>query len=111
MPSDNPTLLSKLLPRFQRLLDENLPYGAGGRNRSHRQSRSFNLGVLVEPTSHGYASGGGTGGFSAETSLVLKQVEYKVLSEKGKNLGGPYKSKQAAEKRLKQVEYFQHSQG
>jgi hypothetical protein len=55
--------------------------------------------VLVEPTSHGYASGGvGTGGFSAETSLVLKQVEYKVLSEKGKNLGGPYKSKQAAEK-------------
>ena len=31
---------------------------------------------------------------------------YKVLSEKGKNLGGPYKSKKEAEKRLKQVEFF-----
>ena len=34
---------------------------------------------------------------------------YKVLSEKGKNLGGPYKSKTAAAKRLKQVEYFKHA--
>jgi hypothetical protein len=34
---------------------------------------------------------------------------YKVLSEKGKNLGGPYKSKKEAEKRLKQVEYFKHN--
>jgi len=33
---------------------------------------------------------------------------YKVLSESGKNLGGPYKSKAAAEKRLRQVEYFKH---
>jgi hypothetical protein len=33
---------------------------------------------------------------------------YKVLSEKGKSLGGPYKSKAAAQKRLKQVEYFKH---
>lgn len=33
---------------------------------------------------------------------------YKVVSEKGKNLGGPYKSKEAAEKRLAQVEYFKH---
>lgn len=33
---------------------------------------------------------------------------YKVVSEKGKNLGGPYKSKQQAKKRLKQVEYFKH---
>lgn len=32
---------------------------------------------------------------------------YKVVSEKtGKNLGGPYKSKGTAVKRLKQVEYF-----
>jgi hypothetical protein len=36
---------------------------------------------------------------------------YKVLSEKGKNLGGPYKSKKEAEKRLQQVEYFKHNKG
>lgn len=33
---------------------------------------------------------------------------YQVLSESGKNLGGPYKTKAAAEKRLRQVEYFKH---
>lgn len=33
---------------------------------------------------------------------------YKVVSEKGKNLGGPYKSKEQAAKRLRQVEYFKH---
>jgi hypothetical protein len=44
---------------------------------------------------------------------MIKKAEggYKVLSEKGKNLGGPYKSKKEAEKRLKQVEYFKHSKG
>lgn len=31
---------------------------------------------------------------------------YKVLSRKGKNLGGPYKTRAAAEKRLRQVEFF-----
>jgi hypothetical protein len=36
---------------------------------------------------------------------------YKVLSEKGKNLGGPYKSKAAAQKRLRQVELFKHRKG
>ena len=36
---------------------------------------------------------------------------YKVTSEKGKNLGGPYKSKAAAKKRLQQVEYFKHAKG
>jgi hypothetical protein len=36
---------------------------------------------------------------------------YKVLSEKGKNLGGPYKSKGAAQKRLRQVEYFKRAKG
>ena len=41
---------------------------------------------------------------------MIKKVKegYKVLSEKGKNLGGPYKTKAEAEKRLKQVEYFKH---
>jgi hypothetical protein len=36
---------------------------------------------------------------------------YKVLSESGKNLGGPYKSKAAAQKRLRQVEFFKHKKG
>lgn len=36
---------------------------------------------------------------------------YEVLSEKGKNLGGPYKSKGQAEKRLRQVEFFKHRRG
>jgi hypothetical protein len=45
--------------------------------------------------------------------VMIKKVSggYKVLSEKGKNLGGPYKTKAEAEKRLKQVEYFKHSKG
>ena len=36
---------------------------------------------------------------------MIKKVSggYKVVSEKGKNLGGPYKTKKAAEKRFKQV--------
>lgn len=29
-----------------------------------------------------------------------------VVSEKGRNLGGPYKTKAEAAKRLRQVEYF-----
>lgn len=33
---------------------------------------------------------------------------YKVLSEKGKNLGGPYKTRAQAERRLRQVEFFKH---
>lgn len=36
---------------------------------------------------------------------------YKVLSEKGKNLGGPYKTKAQAGKRLRQVEFFKHRKG
>ncbi len=42
---------------------------------------------------------------------MIKKVEggYKVVSENGKkNLGGPYKTKKEAEKRLKQVEFFKH---
>lgn len=41
---------------------------------------------------------------------MIKKVEggYKVVSEKGKNLGGPYKTREAARKRLAQVEYFKH---
>ena len=42
---------------------------------------------------------------------MIKKVKdgYKVVSEKtGKNLGGPYRSKAEAEKRLRQVEFFKH---
>jgi hypothetical protein len=42
---------------------------------------------------------------------MIKKVEsgYKVVSENGKkNLGGPYKTKKEAEKRLRQVEFFKH---
>jgi hypothetical protein len=44
-------------------------------------------------------------------TIVIKKVKagYKVLSEKGKNLGGPYKTREEAAKRLRQVEYFKHS--
>lgn len=33
---------------------------------------------------------------------------YKVVSKSGRNLGGPYKTKAAANRRLRQVEYFKH---
>ena len=33
---------------------------------------------------------------------------YVVKSEKGRNLGGPYKTRQEAANRLRQVEYFKH---
>ena len=37
---------------------------------------------------------------------------YKVVSEKSKkNLGGPYKTRAHAEKRLRQVEFFKHRKG
>lgn len=44
---------------------------------------------------------------------MIKKVKegYKVTSEKGKNLGGPYKTKEEAAKRLRQVEYFKHRKG
>ena len=41
--------------------------------------------------------------------IVKVKGGYKVVSEKGnKNLGGPYKTKAEAEKRLRQVEFFKH---
>ena len=36
---------------------------------------------------------------------------YIVTSGKGKKLGGPYSSRQAAQRRLRQVEYFKHKKG
>jgi len=38
--------------------------------------------------------------------IVKRKSGYYVVSESGKNLGGPYVSREAAEKRLRQVEYF-----
>ena len=41
--------------------------------------------------------------------MITKTAKgYSVKSEKGKNLGGPYKTKQEAKKRLRQVEFFKH---
>lgn len=45
---------------------------------------------------------------------MIKKVNggYRVLSEKtGKNLGGPYKTKEEAKKRLRQVEFFKRAKG
>ena len=42
---------------------------------------------------------------------IIKHIDGKwyVKSETGKNLGGPYDTKEEAEKRLKQVEFFKHN--
>jgi len=45
---------------------------------------------------------------------MIKKVKggYKVVSEtRGKNLGGPYKTRAEALKRLRQVEFFKHHKG
>jgi hypothetical protein len=44
--------------------------------------------------------------------IVKRKTGYFVLSEKKrKNLGGPYKTKIEALKRLRQVEFFKHLKG
>jgi hypothetical protein len=40
-----------------------------------------------------------------------KKDGYYVMSEAGKNLGGPYKTLAAAKKRLRQIEMFKHMKG
>jgi hypothetical protein len=40
--------------------------------------------------------------------IVRKKNGYQVLSSKGKNLGGPYRTLAEAKKRLRQVEFFKH---
>lgn len=39
---------------------------------------------------------------------MIKKVRggYQVFSSKGRNMGGPYRSLEAAKKRLRQVEFF-----
>jgi hypothetical protein len=50
---------------------------------------------------------------SSKGPIMIKKVKggYKVTSEKGKNLGGPYKTREEAAKRLRQVEFFKHNKG
>lgn len=42
---------------------------------------------------------------------MIKKVKsgYQVLSSKGRNLGGPYKTLAEAKKRLRQVEFFKRN--
>jgi len=41
--------------------------------------------------------------------IVKRKLGYYVISEKSrKNLGGPYKTRPEAVKRLRQVEFFKH---
>jgi hypothetical protein len=40
--------------------------------------------------------------------IVHRADGWHVRSEKGKNLGGPYKTQAEAKKRLAQVEFFKH---
>ena len=41
--------------------------------------------------------------------MIRKTADgYQVVSSKGKNLGGPYKTIDEAKKRLRQVEFFKH---
>jgi hypothetical protein len=40
--------------------------------------------------------------------IVKLKTGYQVVSSKGKNLGGPYKTLEEAKKRLRQVEFFKH---
>jgi hypothetical protein len=44
---------------------------------------------------------------------MIRKVKggYQVFSENGRNLGGPYKTKAAAAKRLRQVEFFKRRKG
>jgi len=44
-----------------------------------------------------------------EAPMIVKVKEgYQVLSSKGRNLGGPYRTLEEAKRRLRQVEFFKH---
>lgn len=43
--------------------------------------------------------------------IVKRKKGYHVISESGKNLGGPYATREAAEARLAEVERFKHMKG
>jgi hypothetical protein len=41
--------------------------------------------------------------------IIRRKKGWYVVSESGKNLGGPYKNRKDAVKRLQEVEYFKHN--
>jgi len=45
------------------------------------------------------------------SKVVKRKKGWHVLSEEGKNLGGPYSTEGEANKRLQQVEFFKHKKG
>jgi hypothetical protein len=47
----------------------------------------------------------------APTMIKKDKSGYKVVSKKGKNLGSGYKTRAAAAKRLRQVEFFKRQKG
>jgi len=49
------------------------------------------------------------GSLNKRATVTHREDGWHVLSEKGKNLGGPYKSKAEAVKRLRQVEYWKNA--
>lgn len=51
--------------------------------------------------------------FRDREGKMIRKVKagYKVVSSKGKNLGGPYKTEEEAKKRLRQVEFFKRKKG
>ncbi len=40
--------------------------------------------------------------------IKKEKAGYRVVSSKGKNLGGPYRTLEEAKRRLRQVEFFKH---
>jgi hypothetical protein len=68
---------------------------------SSTRSNYSGCGIESDPVPFNIGPGG---------DVMIRKVKggYRVLSEKGKNLGGPYKTREEAAKRLKQVEYFKH---
>jgi len=50
---------------------------------------------------------------SLKEGAMIKKVKggYRVLSSKGRNMGGPYKTREEALKRLRQVEFFKRNKG
>lgn len=40
--------------------------------------------------------------------IIKTKKGYMVKSKDGKNIGGPYKTKAEAERRLHEIEYFKH---
>ncbi len=54
-----------------------------------------------------YVLGFGIGNMTEDGIMIVRRKKgWYVVSESGRNLGGPYATKKEAQKRLAQVEYF-----